>query len=434
MRKLSSIKGFVFVAVFCILAIGFMAVEIHASSSQDRWLGIRIRLHGNIPSDIEFALYRNGVRMTEAEIDCTHGMEQGLREARQRGEWRNDPALRVSDIPTISVRVSYGGAPSLMIPLSDFYNDDGMLSIRLHVQPGVAPSILTYTVIPTWDGDIEVLFDTLSASIDVVQLTYLYGEAGWGWLSDGQTSGYVDFPVYEIQLALYYNNERVELLASGKWHQLMNQGIWVINRFHHDLILRVIYEDGFRFAHIDNLEIRVVDWAGRTSERTVLPLRDMNISGGHNVGLNYVWHVFEGDAPTPTQVVTPPTNIQPPSTPTTAAHTLRFAIGSTTFTDNGVSRTLEAAPFIANDRTMVPLRVIGEALGATDLAFDAGVITFNINGQAFTMTVGQALPGNMGTPEIRAGRTFVPLAFIVNEMGATARWDSGARAAYIYIE
>jgi len=82
---------------------------------------------------------------------------------------------------------------------------------------------------------------------------------------------------------------------------------------------------------------------------------------------------------------------------------------------------------------MVPLRVIGEALGATNLAFNNGVITFNIDGQAFTMTVGQELPSNMGTPIIVSERTFVPLGFIVSEMGAVARWDATARAAYIYI-
>ena len=130
---------------------------------------------------------------------------------------------------------------------------------------------------------------------------------------------------------------------------------------------------------------------------------------------------------------TPPATEQPPPAQPPTARTLRFAIDSPTFTDNGANRTLEAAPFIAYDRTMVPLRVIGEALGATDLAHNAGVITFNIGSQAFTMTVGQQLPGNMGIPVIIAGRTFVPLAFIVDEMGATARWDRDARAAYVYI-
>jgi len=127
------------------------------------------------------------------------------------------------------------------------------------------------------------------------------------------------------------------------------------------------------------------------------------------------------------------TTTPPASEQHTSSGALRFPIGSTSFTNNGVTQTLEAAPFIQDNRTMVPLRVISEALGATNLAHNAGVITFNINNQSFTMTVGQQLPGNMGTPVIIADRTFVPLAFIINEMGATARWDSNARAAYIYI-
>ena len=138
--------------------------------------------------------------------------------------------------------------------------------------------------------------------------------------------------------------------------------------------------------------------------------------------------------PTPEVPVEPepqPEPLEEPPEPTTRI--LRFAIDATEYTDNGNSHTLEAAPFIANDRTMVPLRVISEALGATDLAFDAGVITFNINGSSFTMTVDQSLPNDMGTPVIAAERTFVPLAFIVNEMGASARWDDVLRAAYIYI-
>ena len=137
---------------------------------------------------------------------------------------------------------------------------------------------------------------------------------------------------------------------------------------------------------------------------------------------------------TSTGTAHPPATQSPPSVQTTGStRTLRFAIGNTNFTDNGILQSLEAAPFIQNDRTMVPLRVIGEALGATNMSFNAGVITFNINGRAFTMTVDQPLPNNMGIPIIVEGRTFVPLAFIINEMGATARWDGTARAAYIYI-
>ena len=121
-------------------------------------------------------------------------------------------------------------------------------------------------------------------------------------------------------------------------------------------------------------------------------------------------------------------------TPAPPEGVLRFVIGSVTFTNGGVVHILEAAPFIAYDRVMVPLRVIGDALGATNLAHNAGVISFEIDGRDFSMTVGEPLPGNMGTPVIVAGRTFVPLGFIANEMGADARWDSANRAAYIYID
>ena len=122
-----------------------------------------------------------------------------------------------------------------------------------------------------------------------------------------------------------------------------------------------------------------------------------------------------------------------PAPVSATARTLRFVIDSAAFTDNGVSHTLEAAPFIANDRTMVPLRVIIEALGATGLTFEDGVINFVLSGESITMTVGQPLPNNMGTPVIIAGLTFVPLAYIMEEIGATARWDGNARAAYVYI-
>ncbi|MCL1787125.1 MAG: copper amine oxidase N-terminal domain-containing protein [Defluviitaleaceae bacterium] len=157
----------------------------------------------------------------------------------------------------------------------------------------------------------------------------------------------------------------------------------------------------------------------------------VQLSGSNRIINGESRFVLTIDSVTPA-AITPTPGTTPASSP--ATRTLRFTIGSTTFTDNNQSRTLEAAPFIQNDRTMVPLRVIGEALGATDLEFNSGVITFNIGSQSFTMTVDQPLPGNMGTPVIIAGRTFVPLAFIINEMGATARWDGNARAAYIYID
>ena len=119
--------------------------------------------------------------------------------------------------------------------------------------------------------------------------------------------------------------------------------------------------------------------------------------------------------------------------PERSERTLRFVIGSTLYTDNDATHTLDAPPFIENDRAMVPLRIIGEALGATNLAFNQGMITFDIGILAFAMEVGKALPHDMGVPMIVAQRAFVPLGFVVGEMGVEALWDGYARAVYVFI-
>jgi len=110
-----------------------------------------------------------------------------------------------------------------------------------------------------------------------------------------------------------------------------------------------------------------------------------------------------------------------------------FQIGNLTYTVNEVPRQGDAAPFIADDRTMVPLRTVAEALGATDLNFDAGVVSFSLNNRIITMTVEQTLPNNMGTPVIVAGRTFVPLRYITEEMGVSVVWNSDAYTALVII-
>ncbi|MCL2122112.1 MAG: phosphate ABC transporter substrate-binding protein PstS family protein [Clostridiales bacterium] len=48
----------------------------------------------------------------------------------------------------------------------------------------------------------------------------------------------------------------------------------------------------------------------------------------------------------------------------TAAYSIVLTVGSTGYTVNGAARTMLAAPQIVNDFTMVPLRVISEAIGA----------------------------------------------------------------------
>ncbi|MCL2420471.1 MAG: copper amine oxidase N-terminal domain-containing protein [Defluviitaleaceae bacterium] len=111
---------------------------------------------------------------------------------------------------------------------------------------------------------------------------------------------------------------------------------------------------------------------------------------------------------------------------------LRLSIGSTTYTQNGTPLQMDAAPFIADGRTMVPLALIASALGATT-SWDGSTRTVTIVKADTTLrlTVDVPLPNNMGTPTIVTGRTFVPVAYISQMLGANVRWDGDARAVYI---
>jgi hypothetical protein len=125
--------------------------------------------------------------------------------------------------------------------------------------------------------------------------------------------------------------------------------------------------------------------------------------------------------PTPTPDVTIPT--PPPPTPETV---IVLTVGSNQATVDGVAQRLDEAPFIdaAANRTMVPVRFIGEALGAVVgwVAPDGthrGIAYFVLDGERIELPIGVALPGGMGTPEIIGeGRTFVPARFVAESFGA----------------
>ena len=126
-----------------------------------------------------------------------------------------------------------------------------------------------------------------------------------------------------------------------------------------------------------------------------------------------------------------PIEITPISLPLT---TLRFVIGETTFTRNGIPAELDAAPFIdaAVGRTMVPLAAIAEGLGAT-VAWDGESRNVSIlrGDVELVLNIDTELPDGMGNPVMVEGRTFVPLAYVANMLGATTRWDPDAQAVYI---
>ncbi|MCL2420839.1 MAG: copper amine oxidase N-terminal domain-containing protein [Defluviitaleaceae bacterium] len=113
---------------------------------------------------------------------------------------------------------------------------------------------------------------------------------------------------------------------------------------------------------------------------------------------------------------------------------LRLQIGTTTYTQKGIPLQMEAAPFITEGRTMIPLALIAEALGVST-RWDGDTRSVIMSGPTFKnvpLTIDVPLPNNMGTPVIVSGRTFVPIAYISEMLGAAVRWDGNIQAVYIY--
>jgi multiple sugar transport system substrate-binding protein len=115
--------------------------------------------------------------------------------------------------------------------------------------------------------------------------------------------------------------------------------------------------------------------------------------------------------------------------------TIEVYIGKTQGTVNGKATTLEQGAVIQNGRTLVPLRFITEAMGAT-VAWDAATRTANLTLQEnkIALTIGKAVATVNGyevildTPAvIMNGKTLVPVRFVAESMGATTAWNAAAK-------
>lgn len=106
---------------------------------------------------------------------------------------------------------------------------------------------------------------------------------------------------------------------------------------------------------------------------------------------------------------------------------------------NGVPHQLDVAPFIDQGRTLVPLRFIGEQLGA-DIAWD-GVerrVAYTRPGVEVILWLDRAdalVNGRTTTldvaPKAVDGRTVVPLRFVATALGAATEWDGVTRSVTI---
>jgi hypothetical protein len=109
---------------------------------------------------------------------------------------------------------------------------------------------------------------------------------------------------------------------------------------------------------------------------------------------------------------------------------LKLTVGSTTLEVNGQPVTMDVAPFLENGRTWVPVRFVAEKLGA-DVQWDPitkGItirqsgITIELVLDSATIQVNGHATGMDVAPFLRQDRTWVPLRFVVENLGSTVRW------------
>lgn len=118
--------------------------------------------------------------------------------------------------------------------------------------------------------------------------------------------------------------------------------------------------------------------------------------------------------------------------PAAATKTIILQIGSTAVLVDDQAIINDVAPVIRNDRTLVPIRIITEALGG-QVAWNeaAKEVTLTVNGKEIKMTIGKALEKYGVAPVIIGGRTFVPVRFVADELGAVTTWDDATKTVTI---
>ena len=120
------------------------------------------------------------------------------------------------------------------------------------------------------------------------------------------------------------------------------------------------------------------------------------------------------------------------STPAVVRNSASFVIGSTDYKVNGSAAKMDAAPYINNGRTMLPVRFLAESLGAT-VGWDQDTQSVSIlkDGRAISLQVGNQNMNVGGvnvvldaSPENKDGRVFLPYRAIAEALGAQVAWDA----------
>lgn len=103
---------------------------------------------------------------------------------------------------------------------------------------------------------------------------------------------------------------------------------------------------------------------------------------------------------------------------------------------------MDAAAFVENNRTYIPVRYLALALGVAekDIGWDAKArtVTLSLGGVTLRLTIGSKVLYVNGqakqmdvAPVIRKGRTYLPARWVVEAFGYEVHWDAGTKTVLV---
>lgn len=189
------------------------------------------------------------------------------------------------------------------------------------------------------------------------------------------------------------------------------------------------------------------DWSGFTPIATVAPDTTSYVDRNVAPGTTYIYRVraqgllgYAGYSPvrlTATGGVA-----------TKQSTVVKLTIGREAYSVDGVRYLLDAAPVIIEDRTLLPIRAIIEALGGT-VAWDAddrrATLTLGANtvqvwiGRSEGSVNGSLKPIDPANPAVAPvilppGRTMLPVRFVTENLGCQVGWDDALREVTLTYE
>ncbi len=94
----------------------------------------------------------------------------------------------------------------------------------------------------------------------------------------------------------------------------------------------------------------------------------------------------------------------------------------------------DVTPVIEEDRTLVPIRVVAEALGAeVDWDQDTRVVTIALDGNVLTLTIDQLIEDMDVPAKLLNNRTMVPIRYVSEKLGAYVMWFAAEQRVDIII-